>query len=209
MKEYILIKMISYMQINSNRIEEIINSETIKKFKDYVIKYLKIKNYSISCKSFSYDCYGYINQNTNASFTLKENEIIFYTEAIANNISCAFKVFENSKNKILYENVALIYIKLALVHELVHAKQFENKKLTKDIFNETKNIEYEKRWFEIEANDTAIDFMLNHTDDFGKKIINYLNDRSSFTNFKRPNIMEEKEFSDLATYLDNSSIYTS
>lgn len=192
--------MITYMKVNSNKIEEIINSETIKKFKDYVIRHLGIKNYNIVYKSFSQDCSGYINQNINASFPLGENEIIFYTESIASNISNAFKVFENNENKILYENVVLIYIKLALVHELVHAKQFEDKRITKEISNETKNIEYEKRWFEIEANDTAINFMLNHTDEFGKKIIKYLNDRSSFTNFKRTNIMEEKEFSDLATY---------
>ncbi|HFL3653926.1 TPA: hypothetical protein ACG3P3_001650 [Clostridioides difficile] len=195
--------MLSYMYINSNRIEKVIYSDAIKNFKAEVVRYLEIKDCRFSCECFSYEESGYINQNVNASFFPEENKIIFYTEAIANHISNSFKVFENNKNKILYDNVVLIFIKLALVHELVHAKQFESKRLTREITEQMKNITYEKRWFEIEANEIAIDFVSNNTNNFGKNIVTYLNSRSEFTNFERTSIMEEKEFSDLANCLDN------
>ncbi|EQF22268.1 hypothetical protein QEW_4437 [Clostridioides difficile CD160] len=195
--------MLSYMCVDSNRIEKVIYSDAIKDFKAEVIKYLEIRDYSFSCECFSHDESGYINQNVNASFFPKENKIVFYTEAMANHISNSFKVFENNKNKILYDDVVLIFIKLALVHELVHAKQFESRRLTTEINEKMKSTIYVNRWAEIEANKIAIDFVSNNTNNFGKNIVKYLNSRSEFTNFERVSIMEEKEFSDLAACLDN------
>lgn len=94
-----------------------------------------------------------------------------------------FKVYENTRNKELYKKVLFIFIKRILAHELVHVHQIESGKLTTEIITENEYMqddysEYKKLWYEIEANEKAMDIMLEEEEKFVKEIISHLDTKN-------------------------------
>ncbi|HFL3653753.1 TPA: hypothetical protein ACG3P3_001477 [Clostridioides difficile] len=173
--------MANYPRINNifigeEKIKEIIFSDEIKNFKEEITNYLKIKNANteINCRKIKSDSDGYENLKTKAEFHYKEDEIVLYTKAIERYIETKFDIYDNQVNRDFYERMVYIYIKMTLVHELVHVQQFDSGRLTEEIIDKNKEISYEKRWYEIEAKEKANEIMLLNADNFERGIIDFL-----------------------------------
>ena len=168
--------------IGEEELKEVIFSYEIKNFKEEIINYLEIKNVNIeiNCRKFKIDSDGYGNLNTKAEFLYKEDEIVFYTKAIERYIETKFDIYDNQVNRDFYERMVYIYIKMILVHELVHVQQFERGILTQEIIDENKKIPYEKRWYEIKANEKANEIMLLNADNFERGIIDFVSNNSQW-----------------------------
>lgn len=165
--------------IGEEEIKEVIFSDEIKNFKEEIINYLEIKNANIeiNCRKFKIDSDGYGNLITKAELFYKEDKIVFYTQAIERYIETKFDIDDNQVNRDFYERMVYIYIKIILVHELVHVQQFESGRLTEKIKDKHKDMPYEDRWYENEANKKAKEIMLLNADNFEKGIINFVSNK--------------------------------
>ncbi|MFA8998011.1 hypothetical protein ACEI87_10070 [Clostridioides difficile] len=67
---------------------------------------------------------------------------------------------------------------MILIHELVHVQQFDSGILTEEIIDKNKDIPYEERWYENEANEKAKKIMLLNADSFREGIINFVSKSS-------------------------------
>ena len=128
---------------------------------------------------------------TNASTRFKSNysqveKIIFYTEAIKENIENKFGRISHKKN--IINKIVDIFIKNALVHELVHIQQFKNWKLTKKTIYEEKELDYKKINLEIEAESISKQFMSSYGK-FEKEVIEYISSNKSFDNLAMDEII--------------------
>ncbi|EQF22306.1 hypothetical protein QEW_4475 [Clostridioides difficile CD160] len=77
---------------------------------------------------------------------------------------------------------------MILTHELVHVQQFDSGRLTEEIIDKHKDIQYENRWYENETNERANEIMLLNADNFREGIINFVSKSSKYS-------MRSEEFS--------------
>ncbi|HBE9444674.1 hypothetical protein [Clostridioides difficile] len=176
--------------IGEEELKKVIFSDEVNNFKEEIINYLEIKNANIeiNCEKNQFDSKGYQNPGTKAALFYKEDKIVFYTKEIEKYIETKFEIYDNQVNRDFYERMVYIYIKMILVHELVHVQQFEIGRLTEEIIDKHKDIQYENRWYENEANEKAKKIMLLNADSFREGIINFVSNNSQWP-------MRSEEFS--------------
>ena len=156
--------------------------------------------YYITTEDIASDSGGFKKPETNASTRFQSNysqveKIIFYTEAIKENIENKFRRISYEKN--IINKIVDIFIKNTLVHELVHIQQFKNGKLTKKIIDEEKELDYKKRSLEIEAESIAKQVMSSYGE-FEKEVMEYISSNKSFDNLAMDEIIQiyMKQFND-------------
>lgn len=183
---------IKYNEIKIEEIEKIIESNDFKKFKNCIEKKLDIKDVIHEIKDISTYEDGYNKPNTNASTIFADNyskveKIVFYSEAIKKNVEDKF--MKVSCYKKIFCKILNIFIKNALVHELIHVWQFENGRLNKEIIEKEKEIDYEGKSFEIEAKDMAKQIISSYGE-FEKEIMDYVTSNKPFGNNDLQKIIE-------------------
>lgn len=132
---------------------------------------------------------GYVDMSTNARTRFQENwegveNITFFGEGISHNVNLKYSKLPRAAFMAAVE----ICIKFALVHELVHVKQFKEGVLTKQRMNELREIPYEKRDVEIEANSIAKD-ILNRCGNYSMKVLEILTSNESIDNVSLPQMV--------------------
>lgn len=86
----------------------------------------------------------------------KAKRVVFYSENIATVINRQLsKIFGKEK----FEEAVEYCIKYLLVHELIHILQLHQEQLTKEIYDKSMKLAYEKRDFEVQADKRAIEIM--------------------------------------------------
>lgn len=146
---------IIYNEADKDEIENIIKSDEFCVFKSEMEEKLNIQDiqYEIEVQDVAYN-EGYVEQSVNArtKFNNGYNEIekvIFFTESIKEEVNRKF--FKLSTNRVVFNKVTDIYIKVIFLHELVHIQQFKNNRLTQDVIEKEKELSYKNRPLEIEA----------------------------------------------------------
>lgn len=177
---------IKYIEIKATKIERMIKSEDFKCFKKHIETVIGIKNdiYEIVIENVAYDESGLPNEEVNARVTFKNNyskvdKIVFFRDSLGKNINRKFGRI--SHNNDIFNKIADIYIKNALVHELVHIKQFENGKLTIETIMDEKKLHYTDRTLEIEAENRARKIISSYGN-FEEEIMKYISSKNCFTN---------------------------
>jgi hypothetical protein len=117
-------------------------------------------------------CNGYPDEHTLASSVPNSEgtgveKIIFFSASITDKINRYYSKIYNKQPAFM--EAAKILIRFAIIHELVHIKQFKNG-LT---FEQYKQIDYTENPWEREANEVASE-IISETGSFGTEIINVL-----------------------------------
>ncbi|PFK30748.1 hypothetical protein COJ18_27070 [Bacillus cereus] len=132
---------------------------------------------------------GYVDTSINARVIINRwdhiTELVLVVEGLIQSINSKFSKVPGK----YFERVIELSVKFALVHELVHVKQFKNGKLTKKRMEEMKSIPYEKREVEIEANTIAKEVM-GRNNEFDRRIIRILTSNDSIDNDNLHGILE-------------------
>jgi len=159
-------------KVTTNEISELIESEDFNQFHLSIKRELDIEDmyYQLVTAGFARN-EGYVNENTNARTKFNDSwqsveKITLFTEGLSESINTKFGRISGKA----FTRVVELFVKYALVHELVHVRQFKVGELTKQKKDDMSPIPYEERDLEIEANLYATETM-GRTGGFDNRII--------------------------------------
>ncbi|MBZ9621403.1 hypothetical protein G9F71_000665 [Clostridium sp. FP2] len=177
---------LNYFQLDKSEIKDIIISEDFRIFKNEIEERFNIQRieYDIETQDIAYGEGGYAEPFTNARTIFnngyeKVDRIVFYSEDIKEAINRKFSRL--SSNMLVFNRVIEIYVKATLIHELVHIQQFQNGRLTEEVMNEEKQLPYERRHLEMEANSMANE-VISNWGEFESNIAEYIYSNISVNN---------------------------
>ena len=170
---------------NPKEIIEIINSKAFNDFHLGIKEELGILDlvYSIEIENYRKDQDGYGDERILTSMLpdskwRNTKSVIVYTETISEYINRSFSRIYIERT---FRKTVDICVRFLLVHELTHVLQINQGRLTKEIFEGSNKIPYEKRDFEMEADLKAIEIMEGYGD-FTLEICNLVKLRRSLDN---------------------------
>lgn len=140
------------------------------------IQYFKLFEHAV-------DNEGYGQPEVNARIIPNEDytgidKMIICSDNIAQHINTKFRHIYNCD---VLDKIIEIYIKYIIIHELVHIKQIKMKLLTKEVYRENREIDHDKREYEIQANEKARE-IISLEGTFEKEIANIIFNNQSLDN---------------------------
>lgn len=179
-------------EVTPEQINQLFESGDFKLFHSTIRKELDIEDieYEFMLRSKVNDSDGYVDISINARTKINEgwekiDEVILFEEGLILSINSKFSKVPG----LYFERVIELYVKFALVHELVHVQQFKKGILTQEKMRVLKDIRYEERDVEIEANNIATQIMSNKSE-FDKRIISMLTTKETIDNDNLPEILD-------------------
>ncbi|MFC4303770.1 hypothetical protein [Cohnella boryungensis] len=170
--------------VTPNQVYAIIEHEDFSVFHRLMKKELGIEDidYRFATGELAEGEDGYFDIRTNARTKFLESwegveKITFLGEGLSHNVNLKFSKLPREAFLAAVE----ICIKFALVHELVHVRQFKAGVLTKQKMKELQQVPYEKRDIEIEANTIAKE-ILNRYGKYNAKVLEILTSNESIDN---------------------------
>lgn len=182
-------------KVTPDQVHSLIRQEDFSMFHSLIKKELDIENieYDIAYVEQAEDKDGYDDNRTNARTKFEENwegveKITFFGEVLSYNINLKFSKLSRQ----VFLAAVEICIRFALVHELVHVKQFKTGVLTKQKMKELHQIPYEERDVEIEANNLAKE-ILSRYGKYNTRVLDIFTSNESLDNENLPQFLDHFE----------------